>query len=271
MSATLTTFLFEAVNFLILAGVLGWLFFKPIRAVLEARKAALLQESQLATEKLAEAERLRAEQQVRETAFQRDLDQLRQESRAVARNDADAIRAEASAAADRERDRLRRELAGLQDAELDELADAVAAASADFVGTLLDRVSGIDLDAALIRAAGEELKALNATQLAPVTIESARPLADHERDRLLDLLGPAAQAADMRVSVSLRAGVRISTSSGLVDASLSGIATYARRAIAERIREQNGAVPNLHRSDEAAKTVPTLLEAKSPTSTLDES
>ncbi len=243
MSPTLTTFLFEAVNFLVLAGVLGWLFFKPVRAVLEARKTELQQQSQTAVEKLADAERLRAEQQEREAAFQLDVDRLREEAKAAARKDADAIRADARAAADRERDRLRGELASLQDAELEELAGAVAAASADFVSTLLHRVSGADLDAALIRAASEELEQLDTSRMAPVTIESARPLTDHERDTLLNLLGNAAETADLRVSPSLRAGIRVSTSCGLVDASLKGIAGYARRAITERLREHSETAP----------------------------
>ena len=114
MSPTLTTFLFEAANFLVLAGVLGWLFFQPIRTALEDRKSQLLNQSREATEKLAEAERLRAEQQDHEAAFQRDLDRLRQEARAAAEREAETIRADARAASERERDRLQRELASLQ-------------------------------------------------------------------------------------------------------------------------------------------------------------
>ena len=41
MSPTLTTFLFEAANFLVLAAVLGWLFFKPVRQALADHRAGL--------------------------------------------------------------------------------------------------------------------------------------------------------------------------------------------------------------------------------------
>ena len=40
MSPTLSTFLFELTNFLLLAGLLGWLLFKPVRNALQERQAS---------------------------------------------------------------------------------------------------------------------------------------------------------------------------------------------------------------------------------------
>ena len=39
MNETLATFLFEVANFLVLAVVLAWLFFNPVRKVLADRQA----------------------------------------------------------------------------------------------------------------------------------------------------------------------------------------------------------------------------------------
>ena len=259
MSPSLTTFLFEATNFLVLAGVLGWLFFQPIRAALEDRKSPLLNQSREATEKLAEAERLRAEQQDRESAFQRDLDRLRLEAKAAAEREAEKIRADARAASERERDRLHRELASLQESQIDDLAEEVAAASAVLVRTLLDRLSNTDLDSALIRAACHELQALASHPLAPVVIEAARPLTSLEREAVFNALGEAAQSADVRVTSSLGSGIRVCTARGLIDASCAGISAYARRVVVEQIEKRNGHVPALH-------TTPAPAESDQPVS-----
>ena len=38
MAPWVANFLFEAVNFLLLAGALGWLFFRPVRTALDAER-----------------------------------------------------------------------------------------------------------------------------------------------------------------------------------------------------------------------------------------
>ena len=40
MSPRAVTFAFETANFLILAGLLSWFFFRPVRGALERRRAA---------------------------------------------------------------------------------------------------------------------------------------------------------------------------------------------------------------------------------------
>ncbi|NJN47909.1 MAG: hypothetical protein HC808_17125, partial [Candidatus Competibacteraceae bacterium] len=49
----MATFLFEAANFLVLAGVLGWLFFKPVRQALIDRQVKFEADAVQAAEKLA--------------------------------------------------------------------------------------------------------------------------------------------------------------------------------------------------------------------------
>jgi len=56
VSPSLTTFLFEAVNFVVLTGVLGWLFFRPVQAAIERRRADLEAERRQADHIRAEAE-----------------------------------------------------------------------------------------------------------------------------------------------------------------------------------------------------------------------
>jgi F0F1-type ATP synthase membrane subunit b/b' len=81
VSPTWSTFLFEMANFLLLAAVLGWLFFRPVRDALEKRRAGLEAEDREAAEKLAEAERLRAEAADRRSELEASLATLRASAR----------------------------------------------------------------------------------------------------------------------------------------------------------------------------------------------
>ena len=59
MNDSLWTFVFEIANFVALAAVLAWLFFKPVRKALEDQQAKARQHEEEAAQKLADAERLR--------------------------------------------------------------------------------------------------------------------------------------------------------------------------------------------------------------------
>ena len=66
MSPTVTTFLFEAANFLTLAPLLGWLFFQPVSDAIQGRRSAQQQLLDDATKKNADAAQLRSLCQVGE-------------------------------------------------------------------------------------------------------------------------------------------------------------------------------------------------------------
>ena len=61
MSASWVTFVFEAANFLVLAALLGRLFFRPVRDALERRRAELEGEREAARRVREEAEAALAE------------------------------------------------------------------------------------------------------------------------------------------------------------------------------------------------------------------
>jgi F-type H+-transporting ATPase subunit b len=235
VSPTWTTFLFEAVNFMILAGVLGWLFFDPVRKSVEARRAALQAEAERAAAATAEAERNREETRRLQASFEQDMERLRREALSAAEREAEALRAAARSAAEREREALRYSAARIERAQLEGLAEEVAVAAAGIVRRLLEALPGPDLDAALVQAACRELKASEGMPLGPVTVESSAPLSETSRAALAAALGEAAAGAEYRVLPRLAAGVRIRTARGLVDATAAGLAAYTRRALAERM------------------------------------
>lgn len=250
MSPTLTTFLFEAANFLVLAGMLGWLFFQPVRQALADRHAKFEADAVQATQKLAEAEKVQQDIDAARANLQTELNALRTRELEAARRQANHILADAHATAERERETSRRQAARMSDTQRDTLAEVAAAAAAETVGRLLEQIDGPDLQAALIESACQQLGALPQDALAPVKIESAQPLSPQQRTALENALGPAADGADFRTVDGLKAGVRISTAKGLIDASVSGLAQFARHSLVkEMTRRANNHNP-LQRSNQ---------------------
>ncbi|HVW02445.1 MAG TPA: ATP synthase F0 subunit B [Planctomycetaceae bacterium] len=241
MSPTLTTFLFEAANFLVLAAVLGWLFFKPVRQALQNYRARLDTLSQQAQAQLAEAEQTRAQLQVERNALRDELAKVRTETLEAARQEAARIANEARDQAARLRRSAEQHVAHLDQSQAALLAQAVAVAAGKLVGDLLTQIASVDLNASLIHAACDQLRGLSLDGT-PVTIESPQPIADEDRAKLAAVLGAAAANASYRVVPDLGSGVRITTSRGLVDATVAGLAEFAQRALASELerRASNG-------------------------------
>jgi F0F1-type ATP synthase delta subunit len=178
---------------------------------------------------------LQTASQQRAATLEAELAGLRQNALGVAQQEAKRIRAEARASVEREHAAVRRRLAHLEEAQLEHLAAAVAAAAGAVVQRLLQQLAGPDLDRGLVQAACRELQALREDSFGAVTIETARPLDQETRTALTAVLGEAARTATFRVTPTLGAGLRVSTSHGLVDASASGLAAFAQRVLTAQL------------------------------------
>ena len=235
MSPTLATFLFELINVLLLIGLLGWLFFKPVRAALQTKQdAELARRNELASQ-LADAERQRAELDRHLRAFGTEMAQMRQAHLAAAAQEATAMRTQAHDAAMRERESVTRMLAQLERAQLERLSAAVATATRESVTRLLATLSAPDLDVSLVHAACRQLAALDGSSLGAVLVESARPLGDAARLAVTAVLDGHAPSTQFRVVPDLGAGLRIVTSKGLIDASALGIGREAERMLTDAL------------------------------------
>ncbi|MEX2187016.1 MAG: F0F1 ATP synthase subunit delta [Pirellulales bacterium] len=231
MSPTLTTFLFEAANFLVLAAALGWLFFKPVRQALHDRSAKLAAEAQEAAGTLTKAEATQREIDATRAHLQEELNELRSRELEAARGQAAQLVADARRAAERELESARHQAAQMSEMQRDTLSNVAAAAAAETVGKLLQQLAGRDLQSALIESACEQLRALPPDAIAPVKVESAQPLTADQRSAVENALGHAAAGADFRTVDDLMGGVRISTGKGLIDASISGLVQFARQSL----------------------------------------
>jgi len=77
MSPTVATFVFQLINVLLLAGLLSWLFFRPVRAALQARVDAERHRVDELAAGGADIERQRADLDKRRQAFEAELAELR--------------------------------------------------------------------------------------------------------------------------------------------------------------------------------------------------
>lgn len=234
MSPTLTTFLFEAANFLVLAAVLGWLFFKPVRQTLSDYRTKLDALARAADEKMAAAEQTRADVESQRRAFRDELTKSRNETLEAARQEAENIITQAREQATRLKQAAEQHVTHLDESQMATLSRAVAFAAGRVVGQLLTQLEGSDLHAGLLRAACDQVRAL-ALNSTPVTVESSQALSDDDRAQLDAALGSAAAGATYRVVADLGGGVRVTTTRGLVDASIAGLAEFGQRALAAEL------------------------------------
>jgi F-type H+-transporting ATPase subunit b len=231
-----STFLFEAANFLLLAALLGWAFFRPVRAAIEQRRARLESEEREAQEKLEQAQRALAEAAEKRSELEGSLAALRERVRQEADRDRQRLLDAAREQAQRERESLKGELAAIRRGQRKRVAADSAAAAREIVVRLLERIDGPDLERALRDAAGQELAALAAAgPVAPVIVESAASMDAGEAAAVVGVAGVAGSDVSARVVPELGAGIRILTARGVIDASAAGLAAHAERALTARL------------------------------------
>ncbi|HEX7785400.1 MAG TPA: hypothetical protein VF653_04195 [Methylomirabilota bacterium] len=237
MPPWVATFLFETVNVLLLAGALGWLFFKPVRAGLEAERERRAKEESEAAEHRAQAEALAKEARAALEEGSRETERRRAGILAAAEQQAVRAREEASKALDGQRRAFARELEASREAQAAALAETIGRIAAASVRDLLQALDGPALDLALVRGACQEVRALPEAARRGAILESARPLDPEARQLLQDALG--AELTERTVT-ELGAGVRITTATGQVDASALAIASHAARALAATAGDEAG-------------------------------
>ena len=235
MSPTLTTFLIELVNFLLLAALVGWLLFKPVRSALQARLAAEQRQADELSTRAEELERLRGDLERRHRGFQDEMTELRKQHVAAANEEAAAILVTAREAAARQRESALRGLAHLERAEVERMSAAVAAVTRESVARLLGTLDAMELETGLTRAACRQIEALGDRPLGAVLVESARALDGTQETAIREALDGHAASTEFRTVPHLRAGVRITTAVGLVDASAAGIAGHAEVALMDAL------------------------------------
>ena len=236
MSASWVTFAFEAANFLLLAALLGWLFFRPVRAAIERRRGQIEGEQRAAAAAREQAVREREQLLAERREQQTQQDALRERLQREAEGEKEASIAAAREQMQRERKRLEQELLAQRRAQVRTSARDAAHAACEVVRQLLAALKGPELEEMLACAACRELEGLRARgALAPIVIESAEPLAPEARARVLAAAGAPSGPASERLDPELIAGLRVYTARGLVDATVAGASAQAERLLVSRL------------------------------------
>lgn len=233
MSPTLTTFLFELANFLLLAALVGWLFFKPVRRALDARQRAERERIEALAAREAAITNTTSELEARRRSFDEETSRLRSERLAAAESEAASIVDRATRDAARQRELGEKMKTAIERAQAERLSTAAAAAARAAVSRLLTQLRSPDLDRALGDLACRQLE--EPVALGQVLVESAAPLEATSQAAIAKAAGDRASALEFRVVPELGAGLRITTASGMIDASAAGLAAYSERALRERL------------------------------------
>jgi F0F1-type ATP synthase membrane subunit b/b' len=238
MSPALANFLFEAANFVVLAGALVWLSFKPLRKALNAERERHASEEQRIAQLREEAESHTAEIREAHEGLEQQLAQEREDMLEVARNEAARIEQQARAAADEQQRAFERNQSAMLRAQSEQLAETLGRVVAASLRRLLDSLDGPALDLALVRGACASLTKLSPGAEGSVVVETARSLDAAARELLRECIG--AEFED-RLAPELGAGVRVTTSAGQVDATAVGLARHAAREVVAVATEAYGA------------------------------
>jgi F-type H+-transporting ATPase subunit b len=229
-----TTFILEVLNFLVLVWLLKRFFYRPVLAVIEARRAET-------AKTIADAEAVRSEAQALKGEYQEHLAKIDKEGAAAkARLDEDiaAERARRLAALGTEITEERKRREALEARERSEAVSVqerqALATAARFATRLLDRLAGPELEARLADLALTELdeqgpekldalrSALRETGM-DIRVVSAYALDDAHRaayTRALARLAGRELAPDFVVDPALKAGVCIMAGSWVLMANL---------------------------------------------------
>jgi F-type H+-transporting ATPase subunit b len=229
-----TTFILELINFVVLIWVLKRFLYRPVMNVIAQRKAAIQQT-------LSEAETTRRDAQTLQSQYENRLtewEQEREKARVQLRDEISVERNRLLENLRAELDQEREKAAAVEQRRLKDFtqqAEATAIAlGGTFVSSLLSRLGGPELERKIIDMVGQDLpglphdqvqaiQAASATTDLPMTITSAYPLDQAQRD----LFGQACRTLAGRDVVcefledkNLIAGLRISFGSWVLRANV---------------------------------------------------
>ncbi len=229
MSPALANFLVEAANFLVLAGVLGWLLFKPVRAALKAEQERRAEEETRSATTRDEANALLEQAKEANRGLQAELERRRAEMLEETRQEVADLKEQARRQHIAEERALEKKHEAALRAQSEHLADTLGRIAAASVRRLMDAVSGPSLDVALVRATCRELATIPEEARTGCVVESARPLDAESRQLLAAALG---SAFEERTVPALGAGVRVTTAGGQIDGTSLNLAREAAQQIA---------------------------------------
>jgi F0F1-type ATP synthase membrane subunit b/b' len=240
MNEYLTTFLYELANFVVFALLLGWIFIKPIRRLLDEQAAKDAKLEQTAQQHLADAEKLRQQLLAERQQFNQEMEHQRDAMLSETRQETAKLLQQANQSITAQRERLTREALHIQQQQITSLAGIVARSSQQAVERLLKQINGPPLAGALIESACRQLQQTQLNAAEKITVESADELDKVARQKIAIAAGSPAtnDTIEYRLDESLVGGVRIKTDQGIIDHSIVALSAFAERSIRRQLSEK---------------------------------
>jgi F-type H+-transporting ATPase subunit b len=229
-----STFVLEIINFLILVWILKRFFYKPVLDVIAKRRAGIDDSLNSAEALQADAEKLRKQYEGRLA----DWDQERQQARTALNRELDAERVKKMEQLHNELEQEREKTHVIekrhQAVAMHKMEETALEQAARFASRLLAKACGAETEANLVELVITELSRLSPERIADLRnsygkapdtalVVSARPLSDHQRQQLeqvlMTVVGPAVNVQFEQDS-ELMAGVRISVGAWVLGANL---------------------------------------------------
>jgi F-type H+-transporting ATPase subunit b len=229
------TFLFEALNFVVLAYVLHRLLYRPLREAIEKRRAANDRAQEVAEKARHEAEALQQRLQEEFAGAERQRQELIHQAREQAESERRKLLAEAEQAAERREHEVRQALEWEREEALKSLHEEVIAQAVALTGRLLGEASDRTLHQQLTLRLVQTLEQLTDTEREQLragwqpddrpVLESAQVLDDRTREQITSAVSafvdrPVSLA--VQLCPALLGGVRLRLGGHVWDGSLAG-------------------------------------------------
>lgn len=233
MTFNLWTFLFEVVNFVVLAYVLHRLLYRPLREAIAARQAEQARILAEAEQSRATAADMQAQLQAKLGNIDQERDTLIQQAREQIDADRRRVLAEAEQVAQRRRAELQQDLTRERQELWDALRGDVVQHATDLAEHLLQDVGGSDLHHRLLERLililenPEEQKRLvgPSSQGGEAILESAAAVDDAQVERIAQVLSASCGrpiTVAVRINPALVSGARLRSNGSIWDASVAG-------------------------------------------------
>lgn len=256
MSASLTTFVFETVNFLLLMWILRRLVYRPLREAIAERREAVAKTKADAQHELDEAHALRSEWETKHRELAQLRSQVREEALEGALQERARLLERAHADAAQERARVERLLDSERRAAEEWVRTMAIERGADLAGRMLLKLAPDVVDRVLserlldtLRASKGEIRR-QVAHLDAVEVIGARAPTDALLDPLRKLLAQVAGApvpVEASADPGLLAGLVVRCGDTVFDGSVAG-QLEAFRELAESLPEP-AEEPEEHASD----------------------
>jgi F-type H+-transporting ATPase subunit b len=255
LDPNLTTVVFQIVNFLVLAGLLYLLFFKPVMRKVRARVAEKERLMAKLVEDQAQAARLRAELQRRMADLDEETAQIISEAREQAETERVAVLRQAQQEVEHLLVEAQMDAFRVRQQAVDEFHDQFLDAILEISAQVVGRVAPADLHEAMVKQLTDRIRDMGRHESArvealrrslgertpTVTISSARPLSPELQEllvRTFSALTDRTPRLEVRTDPSLALGMRVRVGDMMVDNSMAGQLAGLRESVSQSLKER---------------------------------